>query len=372
MEPRLFLETTYGRAKMLKNIAALGLDSKVIKETRVLVQFEETMKGVFSAYFSSITYKCLHPEQDIRYHKIDLPNGYSGRSFDTKHVTPFLKEKHFAGAMKESGWLTRSVEQDAPFDFNFPGKIQNPEVKQAFLWLLDYVEKNPNKAENMLICLMYYSIIANEARNNIIVKPVIRESEFQIPIIIGLLRGYFDYPYKSRGASILPVVCMYSLYEILVREVDRFKDCHLDPLASHNSADKRSGETGDIVVRKNKGNCLYEVLEIKFGIKPDSIMIHDIYKKISQSSVQRYYILSTVFPEISELPKMQEKIDEISEKHGCQIIVDNLYETISILLRIIKNPTDFINRFVYNIQNSTEINSEHKLAWNTVAHKYIK
>lgn len=372
MEPREYLNYCYSKAKMLKHLYVLKLDSSVIEKTKVLIENEETHKGVFTAYISSLTYKSLHPNQDIRYHKIDLPGGYSGRSFDTKYVTPFLKENHFAGAMKESGWLTRSIEQDAPFDFNFPGKIQKQDVKDAFLWLLDYVEKNPEKAENMLICILYFSIIENETRNNIVVKPVIRESDFQIPIIIGLLRNYFEYQYKTRGASILPVVCMYSLYELLVNEVERFSDCQLDKLASHNSSDRSSGETGDIVIRKRQDNSLYEVLEIKFGIKPDSIMIHDIFKKISQTTVQRYYLLSTVFPDIEELPKMHEKIEEIAEKHGCQIIVDNLYETISILLRVLKNPTDFINRFVNNIQTSTEINSEHKLAWNIIAHKYVK
>lgn len=371
MEPKQYLECCYNRAKILKNISALKLGVLVVDKTKILVDNEETCKGVFTAYISSLTYKCLNPKQDVRYHKIDLPNGYSGRSFDTKHVTPFLKEKHFAGAMKESGWLTRSIEQDAPFDFNFPGKIQKLDVKDAFLWLLDYVTKNPNSAENMLICILYYSIIANQARNNIIVKPVIRESDFQIPIIVGLMRGYFEYPYKSRGASILPVVCIYSLYRIMINEVARFDDCVLDKLASHNSSDKRSGETGDVVVRKND-NSLYEVCEIKFGIKPDSIMIHDIYKKIASTPVQRYYVLSTVFPDIDELPKIHDEIQRINVEHGCQVIVDNLYETISRLLRIIKNPTDFMDEFVKNIQSSTEINSEHKLAWNTVAHKYIK
>lgn len=370
MEVKQFLESAYNRAKIIKNITALHLPHNVIDMTKILVDNEETCKGVFTAYITSLTYKCLNPKQDIRYHKIDLPNGYSGRSFDTKNVTPFLKEKHFAGAMKESGWLTRSIEQDAPFDFKFPGKIQKIDVKDAFLKLLDFVTKNAKLAENMLLCIFYFSIIANNARNNIVVKPIIKESEFQIPIIVGLMNKYFNYPYKTRGASILPVICIYSLYEVLMDEIKRFEDCTLDELASHTSCDKSSGETGDIGVRKN--GDLYEVLEIKFDIKPNSIMIHDIYKKISQTNVQRYYVLSTVFPDIEELPKIHAEIEKVNVEHGCQIIVDNLYEAISRLLRLVKSPNDFMDSFVKNIQKSSELNSEHKEAWNLVAQKYIR
>ena len=45
---------------------------------------------------------------------MNMEGGYSGRSFDTKYITPFLKQKRFLGAMKESGWLTRSLEQNIP------------------------------------------------------------------------------------------------------------------------------------------------------------------------------------------------------------------------------------------------------------------
>lgn len=57
-----------------------------------------------------------------------MSEGYSGRSFDTKYVTPFLKLKGFRGAMKESGWLTGSLEQNAYYDFNYPGKIRNVDL----------------------------------------------------------------------------------------------------------------------------------------------------------------------------------------------------------------------------------------------------
>lgn len=45
-----------------------------------------------------------------------MDKGYSGRSFDTKYITPFMKFKFPKIAMRESGWLTRSLEQLEPYD----------------------------------------------------------------------------------------------------------------------------------------------------------------------------------------------------------------------------------------------------------------
>lgn len=48
-----------------------------------------------TVFLTSIIYKILHPKVDIRYHQAGIKGGvgYSGRSFDTAIVTPFLKER---------------------------------------------------------------------------------------------------------------------------------------------------------------------------------------------------------------------------------------------------------------------------------------
>lgn len=54
--------------------------------------------------------------------------------------------------MKESGWLTKSLEQPHPYNLDFPGKINSKKVKSSFLSLLDSIEKNEL---NPLIALTY-------------------------------------------------------------------------------------------------------------------------------------------------------------------------------------------------------------------------
>ena len=74
-------------------------------------------KGVYTVLVTLSYYKLLYPKQDIRYHQKALKAGFSGRSFDTKYVTPILRVNDFP-CMAESGWLTRSLEQASPYDKN--------------------------------------------------------------------------------------------------------------------------------------------------------------------------------------------------------------------------------------------------------------
>lgn len=360
-----FLEKVYNEAIAIKNVEKIGLTKQQLDRVDIIASKEETFKGVFTVLFTSLTYKCLHPDQDVRYHQANMKNGYSGRSFDTKYITPFMKQKRFLGAMKESGWLTRSLEQNLPYDLSFPGKIQNKDVKESFLHILNDVEKKDVNPEWYLKSLIYFSNKYKGEKSVILVNPIERETTKTIDEIMEMLNKHFYYKYKSRGASILPVIALYSIYECILSEIKRFDGMHLDELASHNSSDRSSGETGDIVVR-DKNNDLFEVVEVKFEIPINSVMIEDAYKKIASKPVQRYYILSTKTPAEDEVVRMNEIICKIREDHGCQVIVNGLIPTMKYYLRLLNNTDKFITTYLKYLSDSTEINYEHKLAWNTI------
>lgn len=364
--PSQFLENTYAKALSLVDVKPQDLTVKQFTWVKSIVDKEESLKGVYSVLVASLTYKCLNPEQDVRYHKIDLENGYSGRSFDTKYVTPFLKSKKFFGAMKESGWLTRSLEQAHPFNLDFPGKINNKVVKDAFLQILNDVEVNKASAESYLVNIFRLSIIEKAKKTVTLVNPVESESTLNIEQIIIYLEKHFNYRYSTRGASILPVVAFYSIYECLMDEMGRFKNKKLDKLASHTSCDRSSKATGDIVIRDKSTNDLYEVIEVKFEIAPNQIMINDAYEKFKTEPVQRYYVLSTSHADEEEQLKIDEEIIKIREEHGCQVIVNGVFPSLKYYLRLLENTDKFMSRYVTNLQENTELDFEHKIAWNRV------
>lgn len=366
----MFLEDKYNKAEKVSNLEDTGLTAVQIKMVKTVVEKEETFKGVFTVLLTSLVYKCLHPEQDVRRHQANMENGYSGRVFDTKYITPFMKQKRFLGAMKESGWLTRSLEQNIPYDLNFPGKIQNKDVKTSFLNILHDVEEKGADPEKYVIAIMAYSIKCKKDKTVILVNPIEKETSLTIQEIIDALYRHFYFPYKSRGAAILPVVALYSVYQCITEEVKRFGGKSLDKLASHNSCDRSSGETGDIVVRNNdKDASIYEVIEVKFDIPINAIMIEDAYKKISEKPVQRYYLLSTVSISEDERVAINEMICKIREEHGCKIIVNGVFPTLKYYLRLLDNTDIFIKNYITNLSDNTEINFEHKIAWNKICNK---
>lgn len=364
-----FLEEKYNEAEKIGNLDSIGLMENQIEMVKIIVDKEETFKGVFTVLLTSLVYKSLHPEQDVRKHQANMENGYSGRIFDTKYVTPFMKQKRFLGAMKESGWLTRSLEQNIPYELDFPGKIQNKNVKAAFLNILNDVEVNGADPEKYVTAIMAYSIKCKKDKTVILVNPIEKETSLTINEIMKSLHEHFYFKYKSRGASILPVVALYSIYQCITDELKRFNGKTLDKLASHNSCDKSSGETGDIVVRNDNDSSIYGVVEVKFEIPVNAIMIEDAYKKISEKPVQRYYLLSTAAPSEDDRVAIDEMICKIREEHGCQIIVNGVFPTLKYYLRLLDNTDIFVEKYVKNLAENTEINFEHKIAWNKVCER---
>jgi len=361
-----YLEEKYAEAEKINDFEGINLSGEQIKMVKTIVDKEETFKGVFTVLLTSLVYKALHPKQDVRRHQANMENGYSGRTFDTKYITPFMKQKRFLGAMKESGWLTRSLEQNIPYNLDFPGKIQNPDVKASFLNILNDVEVNGVNPNEYLLAIMSYSIKCKKDKTVMLVNPIETETSLTINQIMTPLHKHFYFSYKSRGAAILPVVALYSVYECITEELKRFDGKTLDKLASHNSCDKSSGETGDIVVRNDDDKSIYEVIEVKFDIPINSIMIEDAYKKISDKPIQRYYLLSTVEPSEEERVAIDDMICKIRDEHGCQIIVNGVFPTLKYYLRLLDNTDIFVDRYVKNLSDNTEINFEHKIAWNIV------
>ena len=361
-----FIEKIYSDSLELKDFKNVNLSEKQLELVKIIVEKEETFKGVYTVLLSSLLYKCLHPEQDVRRHQAQIEGGYGGRGFDTKYVTPFLKQKKFLGAMKESGWLTRSLEQPIPYTLDYPGKIQNLQIKKAFLTILNDVEENNISPKEYVKAIMAYSIKLKKDKTIMLINPVDKENSITITEIMNFLNQHFYAKYKNRGASILPVMALYSIYECITKELKRFDGKKLDAFASHYSCDKNSGETGDIVVRNIDDNSIYEVVEVKFDIPINHVMVRDAYKKISDKPVQRYYILSTSELDEDERVAIDDAICQIREEHGCQIIVNGVFPTLKYYLRLLDNTDEFIKNYVNNLMNNTEINYEHKIAWNTI------
>ena len=320
-------------------------------------------KGVYTVLITLLVHKILEPTQDIRYHQSNMPNGFSGRTIDTQYITPTLKELRLP-AMAESGWLTRSLEQPYPYTLDYNGKINNKAVKEAFLNIIDFVEKNPKQAEITAKLLIHQVKQATQADIISIVK-LVNPEKLNITTTINCLEAHFSYKYKTFGASKLPVLAFYAIYLRLVQEVERYKGCNLKDLGSHTASDRTSKTAGDIEIFDKKKK-LIEAIEIKYGKPIDLQMVLNAKDKILKHNPRRYYIFSSADIKVDDKFKIQNEIEFIASNHGCQVIVNGVIPTLKYYLRLIMSVEKFIEDYSSLVEQDEEIQAIHKIQWNSI------
>lgn len=324
----------------------------------------EKKKGVYTVLTTLLYYKYLHPEQDIRLHQTRFANGFSGRSFDTQNITPILKKMNLP-AMSESGWLTRSLEQPYPYDLNYNGAIGT--LKIPFLKTLDYVQKNPSVAYDLLKeMLSYVCKIAEE--NKIQIIPLEHPEHLTIDKIIHALEEHFLTPYGTHNGAKLPVLALHSIYSSLINELKRYDNCYLAPLSSLTASDRTNKASGDIEIFRD--GKVFESIEIKLDKKINAQIIRVAEDKIYKYNPSRYYILSVLGIEESEKSEIESVVFHVLNSHGCQIIINGLIPTIKYYLRLITNLHKFIKNYSASVQSDLELQKIHKEKWNELIEKY--
>ena len=292
-----------------------------------------------------------------------MENGFSGRSLDTKYITPTLKELELT-SMSESGWLTRSLEQPYPYTKDYNGKISS--LKKEFLYIVDKIENEPKYCKSILRLILNSSILIRK-KNVIEISPISNPDSITIDNITSVLESYFKENYHVSGGSKLPVISFYSIYQILIKEMRRFDGCILGDLGSHTSSDRTSNSSGDIeIFREGK---VIESLEIKLGIEIDNHLINKVVKKIIKHNPIRYYILSTHGIKEEDYSQVITKVHNLKNEHGCQLIINGLIPTLRYYLRLIDKLEDFVKIFTQNIILDKELKIVHKEKWKEIHHK---
>jgi len=352
--PALFLED-----KIKKTPDAKISDKNLLKNLKILSSKIESHKGVYVCLIMLLVKKIDNPNQDIRYHKVELKNGFSGRTYDTKFITPVLKRNQLP-SMAESAYLTRSIEQPHPLNKNFPGKIRDVHAKKSFLEIIDIFQKNSSHCEDIL----NYLILEGKKiknKNFVPVKKIKTKEKIFIDDFIQLLVSYLNTNFKISGAAKVPVICIYSIYQIFFKEIDRYKNLTLKEMGFHTTSDKTSKSAGDIEIFK--GNNLVEGFEIKFNKEINEHLLEIAYEKIKKFNPQRYFIIHTLSLSRENLINLNKKIEEIKKEHGCQIIIDNFFVCLSSYLRLINSVEGYINLLSKNIIEDKELKLVHKKKW---------
>jgi DNA (cytosine-5)-methyltransferase 1 len=339
------------------NVADISdISGEIMGFLKIITDNIERNKGVYTVLITLMVHKLLEPEQDIRYFQNKMENGFSARTIDTKFITPTLKELGLP-SMAESGWLTRSLEQPYPYTLDYKGEISGEGMKEAFLRVIDAFQNEPTITENTLRLILNKAILFKES-NLIEIRKLDNVDKLTIANIIELLKKHFTEKYDAWGGSKLPVLAFYAIYKLLISEVDRYKDCKLEPLGSHTASDRTSKSAGDIQIVKN--GRVFEVIEIKLDRLIDINMVRIVYEKIVRFNPERYYILSDAGVLEKDQSEVNELVLEIKEKHGCQLIINGVLPTLKYYLRLISNPKRFFNEYIELVETDTELKTIHK------------
>lgn len=325
-------------------------------------------RGVTTVLITLLVHKILHPGQDIRYHQAEMDGGFSGRSIDTKYITPTLTNLGLP-AMGESGWLTRSLEQPYPYTLDYNGNITPKSLKAAFLNIIDFVQKHPEKTEDVLKLILK---LINSVKNDNFVEIVklTNYEKLDIKSVVDALNEHFNYDYKTFGGSKLPVIAFYAIYQLLVREISRYSSCKLGRLGSHTASDRTSKTAGDIEIF-DTNNSLVEAIEIKHGQKITLQFVYRAREKIITYNPSRYYIFASKGINELEVDQINNLVKKINNEHGCQVILNGIIPTIKYYLRLIMSLTDFIDQYSQLVELDNEIQKNHKEKWNEILNRLM-
>lgn len=190
----------------------------------------------------------------------------------------------------------------------------------------------------------------------------LQSSRMPIADIVNLLKDHFS----VANASQLPVLAMYSIYEIFM-EIERYEGKVLSPLKSHTTSDIKSGGIGDIEVLDENGD-FFEAVEIKHNIPISSNLIQAAYQKFADTSVCRYYLLTTAEPNVMDPETVERFVNQIRRQHGCEVIVNGILPSLKYYLRLLRNPKLFLDCYSKNLQldfnQNTDIKAVHLSYWN--------
>jgi DNA (cytosine-5)-methyltransferase 1 len=202
-----------------------------------VIKHGDRQKGVLTVLITGFVYKYYHPEQDVRFHQSNMAGGYSGRSFDSKYITPFMRNNGFP-AMAESGWLTRSLEQNVPYKEGYTGKISGKELKDSFLLLYSATEKYDKPIE--ILAYLFQQLVKRREDSKIRLSI---PANLTVLETLNLIKRHFEYGYKNiAGASRLPNLAIYSAYKSIIDgNQARYRGKTLCDLGSHTATDSSIG-----------------------------------------------------------------------------------------------------------------------------------
>jgi len=376
MNPTEILEQIYSQAiERCKNKPPSKHVQAVMEHVDLIITKIDKQKSQVSVLVTSCLEKIRHPEQDIRYHRVEFERGYSARVLDTKVTTPFFKKYFPRYAHKESAFLSMSTRERIPWTKKegMELKIKDKEIKNSFLEIINAVEKTVVDPHHV-ICYIFIKLHELSRQHGIVFDETIETSDSLGVVNINTVLAMLDEHFAMKQGSRLPVIAVYTAYEHLLHQVNRYNGKILRPLNVHKASDKHG--YGDIEVWDGD-NIPFEIVEIKHNIKIDRNLIYDVVKKTEDTKINRYYVLTTAKDNFTS-PEEEQYINKliliIRNKLGMDIIANGIRFSLKYYLRFIEDCKGFLKSYTQNLvtdaNNSKEVQAIHITAWQEILREH--
>lgn len=376
MNPTEILEQCYAKAlERILNENSDEISEDIKSDVDVFIEKIDTDKSLVQVIVTSLLKKIISPEQDIRLHMAKFENGYSARVLDTKITSPFFKRYFPTYANKETAFLTKATRAEIIWNLTEGVKLplRSKQLVKPFLILMDKIQKS---SFNLQDCLTYILLRLQmlSRQHQTIFDETLESADFSdvlnINNVIKMLTAHFD----SKLSSRLPVIAVYSAYIQLFKTIKRYESKILKPLNVHTSADKHG--YGDIEIWSDE-ETPFEMIEIKHNIAIDRNLIFDVAKKTENTSVKRYYVLTTYqgsFANEAEEEYINKLVLKIKRAHDLEIIPNGIIHSLKYYLRFIEDYREFIKTYteelIKDAKNSTEVKNFHIEIWQTILKAY--
>ena len=347
---------------------ALVIPPEIVTGVNPFLKKIETDKSLVSVIVTSAIKKLISPEQDIRLHMAKFPEGYSARILDTKVITPFFNRHFSKYANKESAFLTKATRADVIWDLNKGQSLplRSRSLIGPFLSLIDKIQHQTINVELCIVHILGELLILSE-HHQIDYDAALKASAVSGVTNIGTILEMLTEHFGSNRSSRLPVIAIYAIYEQMMQTIKRYENKTLLPLNVHTSADRHG--YGDVEVVNADGSP-YEVVEVKHNIPIDQNLVIDVSKKAYETSIQKYYILTT-YPNTFESQEDENRIKllilKIKKDTGMEIIPNGIIQSIKYYLRFVDDYTEYVRAYtralVNDSQASTEVKPKHISEW---------
>ena len=356
--------------KELPSFIVENLNHRFIGALEDMAKYCEKASGGYCNLITSLAIKAvLGDKVDVRYHQVqiqkqtDRPAGFNFRGVSETTIYEWMEEHEFHGA--KSGWQTRTFERPKPYMLTYDENIGT--IKEPFLVCYDEVETKKQSANLALAFLFWRRLQLREATKVELAIPKIQD----VLQITKLFEKHFFYKYKdSKGASRLPVLALYSVYFVLIKELNRYDGKRLKELEAHSAADAQTGAIGDIEIINQDGSA-FEAVEVKHDLVVTKAMVDSAKQKIRGSQVDRYYILTTHSQHEPSEEVLQE-VENVKKLLGCQMIVNGVVPTLKYYLRLLANQGSVLPVYADVLAKDNAVGFEHRDVWNKIATGVIK